>query len=1090
MNARSLVGWVLLACVALTFPVMTQEIQGGARTATTPAPSAGLDATAISDVELAAVDRFQAAYPGTLSHREGSQLTRLYGRTFEVGDTPVQTADRFLIANAGLFGAEAADLLPATRILPSGNTLPLMYDAETGTYKFTLVYHSQYRDGIPVFRSDVRTLVKNETGYPLVWVGSSLKPLGNFHPEVLLRSSVEPMAVAPAMVNFTAAEPVIWAGIDDKPSRPAQAVTFIADNYGSGTAPQKWLYVVDAATGKVLFQEDQIVHTDVSGSVHGKATTLPKSAECNPEVDVVMPYAKVAIGSTVAYADVSGNFTIPNSGTSSVTVTSYMSGQYFTVAAMTGTLETLTMSVTPPGPANFMHNSADTDPSIIAQVNAYVEANRVRAWVLAQNPSYPTIATQTNFPLNVNYALTCNAYYDYSSLNFYLAGGGCANSAFSNVVHHEYGHHIVSCGGSGQDQYGEGMGDSVAVCIADDPVLGYGFHGDCGAGIRTAANSMQYPCSGEVHACAPLLSGCVWSTRNQLQATNPLGYLGILSSLVLNSVPLHSGGTITPQITIDFLTLDDDDGNLNNGTPHWSEICSGFGAHNMACPELPEGMSVGPTLSFISTGQEGGPFSPASKVYTVENLGPAAPISYTATASASWLTITNGSGTLAAVGDTAQVTLAINSNALSLAAGDYTDTVYFTNTTTHVGDITRTVTLRVGINDNCADARSACPGPSYTGSTTGMTVDGTTSCGTSNSTPDVWYKYTPGTSGSATFSLCSNTDYDSVMSIHSGCPGSALNTLGCNDDACGLPYDAPSEVTLSVTGGTTYIIRIGGWNGAIGSYTLTISGPACASDATPPTPSPMTFASAPAAADSSSITMTATTATDAGSPPVRYYFNFVSGGAGGNDSAWQAGTGYTDSGLSPNTLYTYRVKARDSASPANETSYSGNASATTLAAVPSAPTLGGATRTALNLDVNAGDNPAATEFAVMCTGSSPTDLNWNGKYVNTSGAASTIAVWRTEPQWAVATVQDLQACTTYTFAVEARNTDLVPTALGTGASLGTAGRTGDMNGDGTVDGDDIQAFVTCAVSGGSGCSCASMTVPAFVDCLLDAGTCP
>jgi hypothetical protein len=32
--------------------------------------------------------------------------------------------------------------------------------------------------------------------------------------------------------------------------------------------------------------------------------------------------------------------------------------------------------------------------------------------------------------------------------------------------------------------------------------------------------------------------------------------------------------------------------------------------------------------------------------------------------------------------------------------------------------------------------------------------------------------------------------------------------------------------------------------------------------------------------------------------------------------------------------------------------------------------------------------------------------------------------------------------------------------------------------------------VACTIAGGDGCGCANMTVPAFVNCLLDAGTCP
>ncbi|HVP13175.1 MAG TPA: fibronectin type III domain-containing protein, partial [Phycisphaerae bacterium] len=1160
----------LTVCIWQVVPATGQEIQGGTPAAT-PSP-AGIDVTVTSPAEMAAMDRVQAAYPGTLFYREGSQLTRLYGRTFEMGETSSDSAQRFLSANADLFGAEAADLLPTTPILPSGNTLPLMYEPETGTYKFTLIYHTQYRDGIPVFRSGVRTLVKNEAGYPLVWAGSGLKRLGQFHPDTTPRSAVDPATVAPEMTSFTAVEPVIWAGVDDKLETPVHAVTFEASNEGSGSSvPQRWLYVVDATTGEVLYKENRIVMTDVIGSVHGMATAPPKSDTCNPEVDTQMKYARVKIGTTTAYTNASGDFTIPNGGTSQVTVTSEVSGQYFTMNTMVGSLETLTMSVTPPGPANFMHNASNTVEAIRAQTNAYVEANRVRDVVLTYNPSYPTIPTQTNFPIYVNRSdgyCPGNAWYDPTAgtLNFCASGssGGTSypNTAYSNVVHHEYGHHLCQVAGTGQDQYGEGVGDSMAVCIADDPILGYGFTGDCNSGIRTADNTRQYPCTSDAHTCAQLLSGCVWSTRNQLQPAFPSTYLNILTNLMVNSIPMHAGSsTINPAIYTDWVTLD-------GGTSgaHFAQITAGFQAHNMV-PATPPG------------------------------------------------------------------------------------------------------------NDLCANAVVVCPG-TYTGTTSGAARDGSVSCDGSSPGPDVWYKYTPGSSGSATISLCSSsTQWDSVLSVHTAsCPGTT--EVGCNDDGCGGSA-THGTLAVSVTGGTMYLIRVGGYASTnSGPFTLTISGPACASsDTTPPTPNPMTFASAPAPAGTDSITITATTATDATSPPVSYYFNFVSGGAGGNDSAWQTSTTYTDTGLTPNTSYTYRVKARDSATPTpNETGYSSNASAATLietptgvsfgtvtlstidltatgtltnlttgssgvyfdstttggdaginawvqttadtatglspntsytfqvkarnqssvetaysstaakatlietptgvsfgtvtansivlnaggtftnlttgssglyfdstttggdgginawvqattdtatglnpntsytfqvkarnqssvetaysptaakvtlANVPTAPTLSGATRTTLNLDVNANGNPAATEFAVMCTASSPTDSNWNGKYVNASGAASATAVWRTEAQWGVTTVQALQACTTYTFAVKARNSESVETVFGPGASLGTTGHLGDMDGDGAVAGDDIQSFITCAISGGSGCACANMTISAFVNCLLHPGT--
>jgi hypothetical protein len=97
-------------------------------------------------------------------------------------------------------------------------------------------------------------------------------------------------------------------------------------------------------------------------------------------------------------------------------------------------------------------------------------------------------------------------------------------------------------------------------------------------------------------------------------------------------------------------------------------------------------------------------------------------------------------------------------------------------------------------------------------------------------------------------------------------------------------------------------------------------------DTTPPTPDPC-WASLPTATGPYSITMTSTTSTDAESPPVYYYFECTN--YGDANSEWQREETYVATGLSPNTQYTFRVKARDSYVPANETGWSSTASATT-----------------------------------------------------------------------------------------------------------------------------------------------------------------
>jgi len=62
------------------------------------------------------------------------------------------------------------------------------------------------------------------------------------------------------------------------------------------------------------------------------------------------------------------------------------------------------------------------------------------------------------------------------------------------------------------------------------------------------------------------------------------------------------------------------------------------------------------------------------------------------------------------------------------------------------------------------------------------------------------------------------------------------------------------------------------------------------------------------------------------------YFDETSGNSGGSDSSWQQTSSYQDTGLSENTQYTYRVKARNGDSA--ETSYTAASSKYTLADTP------------------------------------------------------------------------------------------------------------------------------------------------------------
>ncbi len=540
----------------------------------------------------AALVELKTAYPGIGLYSDGDRVTRVYGQPFGAGSNPANTAEQFRDHYAALFGTDPENLRPGSVLDQNHLVQPVMYNSETGEYKFTLVYYSQYIDDIPVYMADLRLLVRNESGYPLVLASSALRKLGDFSPgKIEINKAMAENAASgfnSELVSFDDPRMVVWAGIDNMKVRPALAMEIVAHNDKPATTEyEKWRLLVDAETGEILYSENMIMDVNVTGNVSGRATQGDGADICGPEDSTPLPYARVYIqGGNETYADANGDFEIINGGSSPVTVISQIKGDWFNVYNQAGGDALLSQSVTPPGPANFLHNSSNSGEYNRAEVNGYVHANIVRDFTLTYNPLFNTIWNQHNFPVNVNIADNCNAFYDYSSINFFTSGGGCANSAFSTVVHHEYGHHLVAVAGSGQGQYGEGMSDVMGILITDNPNLGYGFYNNCSQYMRTGDNNHQYPCSGGIHDCGQLISGCIWDTRNALAITYPDDYMDILANLTVNSILLHTGTQITPQITIDFLTLDDDDDNINNGTPHWNEICAGFGAHNMDCPEL------------------------------------------------------------------------------------------------------------------------------------------------------------------------------------------------------------------------------------------------------------------------------------------------------------------------------------------------------------------------------------------------------------------------------------------------------------------------------------------------------------------------
>ncbi len=197
-------------------------------------------------------------------------------------------------------------------------------------------------------------------------------------------------------------------------------------------------------------------------------------------------------------------------------------------------------------------------------------------------------------------------------------------------------------------------------------------------------------------------------------------------------------------------------------------------------------------------------------------------------------------------------------------------------------------------------------------------------------------------------------------------------------------------------------------------------------DVNAPTPNPMTWASVPAATGPYTITMTATTATD-NSTPVQYYFECTTDA--NKSSGWQASTTYAASGLYPSTLYTFRVKARDSSPAHNETGWSGTQSATTDSpditppspnpmTWASVPTAAGASTITMTADTATDVTSPPVQYYFECTNDASKSSDWQSNPTYIAGG--------------------LTPLTQYSFRVKARDS-AVPTINETGWS-GTSDR--------------------------------------------------
>ncbi|MBZ0150961.1 MAG: hypothetical protein K8J09_05460, partial [Planctomycetes bacterium] len=239
-----------------------------------------------------------------------------------------------------------------------------------------------------------------------------------------------------------------------------------------------------------------------------------------------------------------------------------------------------------PTTIQLLASTATADESAHTNTSYWVDtANEWARSILGNSPQLD-VADACVPTVNIN--STCNAYYTGNTINFYLAGGSCANTAFSTVIVHEWGHGLDDRYGSISNAPGDGLsegwGDLLGMYLVDSPNLGSGFH-TAGVPLRSGDNTTMYGTQTQVHAAGQVWMGFAWRYRENLRATyGTAAAIQISNETVVGSIVANAFNQA--DAVREVFLADDDDGNLTNGVPHFTELSAAAIAKGLPYPGL------------------------------------------------------------------------------------------------------------------------------------------------------------------------------------------------------------------------------------------------------------------------------------------------------------------------------------------------------------------------------------------------------------------------------------------------------------------------------------------------------------------------
>lgn len=505
---------------------------------------------------------------------------RAFGKPIPTaGATPEERVVNFMQNNL-------QELLPrdATLVLRSSNTSP----------KYHYVTYKQQYNGLDVLWANATFRLSPDGN--MIMFGLDVYP-GidvNTVPE-LSRDAAEAAATSGITIPVTSTESEEALKILPLPGEHGLHYALVYEVYvhtmNEENIPGNYYTLVDANTGEVYYRQNRVHECgkeffDADANINSDISHNP----LNPTENLGLGYIRVTIDGNYYYADSAGNLSLDFID-SPTPATIDLRGLYARVSQGTGSTNIQSVNVTlVPGTNNIAFD--DVSGALTSEVSAYYHQNIVHDYMKAHWPTFNVLDVDQLIRVERTDG-SCNAYYDGSSTNFFAAGGGCLSTAlFNDVVMHEYGHGINYNlyewlgGAMNNGSLQEGYADTWALVNTQYPILGQGFFGTSDSWVRNydGSDPRVFPddLDGEVHDNGEIIAGCWWDTGNNLGSVDSMGELWNETHYATEDGPDGSEGAIYTNILLDALVADDDNADLTDGTPHYSEITEAFCAHGIS----------------------------------------------------------------------------------------------------------------------------------------------------------------------------------------------------------------------------------------------------------------------------------------------------------------------------------------------------------------------------------------------------------------------------------------------------------------------------------------------------------------------------